>query len=132
MTVSGAIINWLKSFHPEMNNINTDVMHGNVDYALVKEPVRNVKKFISGTEIITEHYQLRARLDSLNDNDSVDNNTWLEALTDWVEKQNRAKNYPDVPETMEIGIASPYYMGRSEDEKAIYQLTIFIRYRREN
>lgn len=136
MTVSGAIIAWLKTFNPEeywkMQNINTDIMHGNVDYALVKEPVRNVKKFVSGAEIITEHYQLRARLDTVHDGDTVDNNAWLEALTAWVEQQNRAKNYPEVPGTMETGIASPYYMGRSEDKKAIYQLTIFIRYRREN
>lgn len=136
MTVSGAIIAWLKTFNPteywNMHKINTDVMHGNVDYALVKEPVRNVKKFISGTEIITEHYQLRARLDSVNDNDSVDNNAWLEALTEWVEQQNKARRYPDVSGTQEIGIASPYYLGRSEDKKALYQLTIFIRYRRYN
>lgn len=136
MTVSGAIIAWLKTFNPteywKMHKINTDVMHGNVDYALVKEPVRNVKKFISGTEIITEHYQLRARLDSVNDNDSVDNNAWLEALTEWVEQQNKARMYPDVSGTQEIGIASPYYLGRSEDKKALYQLTIFIRYRRDN
>lgn len=136
MTVSGAIIAWLKTFNPteywKMNNINTDVMHGNVDYALVKEPVRNVKKFISGSQIITEHYQLRARLDSVNDADSVDNNVWLEALTNWVETQNRSRQYPGIPMCQEVGISSPYYMGRSEDKKAIYQLTIFVRYRKEN
>jgi len=136
MTVSGAIITWLKTFNPteywKMNNINTDIMHGNVDYALVKEPVRNVKRFISGNEIITEHFQLRARLDSISDTDSVDNNAWLEALTDWVVKQNKNKSFPAVVGVQEVGIASPYYMGRSEDKKAIYQLTIFIRYRREN
>ncbi|MBO5853115.1 MAG: hypothetical protein J6Q61_00080 [Bacteroidales bacterium] len=134
MTVSQSIIKWLKEFNPteywEMHNINTDLMHNDVDYVLVKEPVQNVKKFISGTQIITEHYQFRARLESINDNDSIDNGAWLEALTDWINTKNREKNYPalDVGEVQEIGIASPFYMGKSEDKKAIYQLTIFIRY----
>lgn len=138
MTVSGAIIKWLKEFNPEeywkMNKINTDVMHGDVDYALVKEPVRNVKNFISGAQIITEHYQLMARLDSINDSDSVDNGAWLEALTEWIDKRNKQKIYPKVDSgtVQEIGISSPFYMGKSEDKKAIYQLTIFIRIRKEN
>lgn len=138
MTISGAIIKWLKDFNPteywQMNKINTDLMHNDVDYVLVKEPIRNVKLFISGTEIITEHYQLRARLDSINDNDSVDNGAWLEALTEWINQKNSAKEFPEVQTgtVQEIGIASPFYMGKSEDKKAIYQLTIFIRIRKEN
>lgn len=138
MTVSGAIIKWLKEFNPteywKMNKINTDVMHSGVDYALVKEPIRNVKTFISGVQIITEHYQLRARLDSFNDRDSVDNGTWLEALTEWINERNTDKVFPEVESgtVQEIGIASPFYLGKSEDKKAIYQLTIFIRIRKES
>lgn len=135
MTNSGQIIEWLKTFNPtsywQMNNIDTDVMHGKVDYALVKEPIRNVKRFISGNEIITEHFQLRARLDSSNNDDSVDNEAWLEALTDWVCTKNRAKSFPAITNIQEVGIASPYFLGRSEDKKALYQLTIFIKYRKE-
>ena len=38
MTVSEAIIQWLKQFAPEkMRQIDTDRMHGDVDFALVKE-----------------------------------------------------------------------------------------------
>lgn len=134
MTVSEAIIKWLKEFNPEeywkMKRINTDIMHGDVDYALVKEPVRNVKNYISGTKIITEHYQLRARLECCTNNDSVDNGAWMEALTKWIEERNEQKIFPDLQSDMvqEIGIASPFYMGRNEENKAIYHLTIFIRY----
>lgn len=137
MTVSDAVIQWLKEFNLEeywrMNNINTDVMHSDVDYVLVKEPIQNVKKYISGTQIITEHYQLRARLDSVSDSDSIDNTAWLQALTDWIERKNRVKAYPEITagEVQEIGIATPFFMGVSEEKKAIYQLTIFIRYRKE-
>jgi len=137
MTVSGAVIRWLKEFDLEeywrINNINTDVMHNDVDYVLVKTPIQNIKKYLSGTKIITDHYQLRARLDSVSDSDSIDNNTWLEALTDWIEKRNTEKDYPQLEsgEAQEIGISAPFFMGVSEDKKAIYQLTIFIKYRKE-
>lgn len=136
MTVSEAIITWLKTFKPnglwDMQTINTDVMHSTVDYALVKEPIRNVKRYISGTEIITEHYQLRAKLDSTNDTDSVENGAWLEQLTDWVETKNKNKEFPLLADVKEVGIASPFYVGRTEDKKAIYQLTIFITFRKGN
>ena len=139
MTVSEAIINWLKEFNPEelwkMQQINTDLMHHDVDYVLVKEPVRNVKTFISGTQIITEHYQLRARLDSFSDNDSMENGEWMETLTDWIFKRNWNKDFPQLQSgiVQEIGVTTPFYMGKSEDKKAIYQLTIFIRYmKKEN
>lgn len=134
MTVSESIINWLKEFNPQelwqMKKIDTDLMHHDVDYVLVKEPVRNVKNFISGTQIITEHYQLRARLDSYNDNDSVENGAWMEALTEWIGERDRSKVYPGLQsgEVQAIGVSTPFYMGKSEDKKAIYQLTIFIRY----
>lgn len=135
MTVSEAIIKWLMSFkQEEMKKINTDIMHSSVDYVLVKEPVRNIKNFISGAQFITEHYQFRARLSSITDDDSVDNGAWMEALTEWIDKKNRSKEYPQlsIGEVQGIGVSSPFYMGRSEDKKAIYQLTIFIRYRKEN
>lgn len=134
MTVSKAIIDWLKEFNPEeywkMQNINTDLMQHDVDYVLVKEPTRNVKKFISGTQVITEHYQFRARLSAYTNMDAVDNDAWMEALSEWIEERGREKVYPQlsVGEVQDIGISTPYYMGRNENNEAIYQLTIYIRY----
>lgn len=134
MTVSEAVINWLKEFNPEelwkMQKINTDMMHHDVDYVLIKEPVKNVKKFISGTRVVTEHYQFGARLDSFNDNDSVENEAWMEALTAWIEKRDWNRDYPKLQcgTVQEIGVSTPFFLGRSEDKKAVYQLTIFIRY----
>ena len=134
MTVSKAIINWLKEFNLKdywgIEKVGTDLMRQDVDYALVKEPVRNVKRFISGTEIITEHYQFLARLDSYTDADSEDNDVWMDALSEWIRKRNRDKVYPkiDADQVQEIGISSPSYMGRNDKNEAIYQMTIFIRY----
>ena len=139
MTVSEAIISWLKEFNPDeyrkMQRINTDLMHNDVDYALVKEPVQNVRSYVSGMKVITEHYQFRARLDSINDNDSLENSAFMEALTCWIEKRNWNKDFPllQCGTVQEIGVSTPFYLGASNDKKAIYQLTIFIRYiKKEN
>lgn len=139
MTVSEAIISWLKEFNPDeyrkMQRINTDLMHNDVDYALVKEPVQNVRSYVSGMKVITEHYQFRARLDSINDNDSVENSAFMETLTCWIEKRNWNKDFPllQCGTVQEIGVSTPFYLGASNDKKAIYQLTIFIRYiKKEN
>lgn len=134
MTVSSRIVEWLKTFRLEesenIRQIDTDLMHGNVNYALVKEPVANVKKFISGAEVHKEHYQILARLDTQTNADCVDNGAWLEALTEWIEKKNRAKEFPvlEGADVRKIGIANPFYMGKNEQEKSIYQMTIFIEY----
>lgn len=139
MTVSEAIIRWLKEFNPDeyqkMQRINTDLMHNDVDYALVKEPVQNVRSYVSGMKVITEHYQFRARLDSINDNDSMDNSAFMESLTGWIEKRNWNKDFPSLQcgTVQEIGVSTPFYLGASNDKKAIYQLTIFICYiKKEN
>ena len=62
--------------------------------------------------------------------DAVDNDAWMEALSNWIEEKSRKKVYPklSVGVVQDIGIASPYYMGRNEKNEAIYQLTIYIRY----
>lgn len=137
MIVSEAIIRWLKEFNPEnlwaMQKINTDVMHNNVDYVLVKEPVRNVKTFISGTQVITEHYQFQARLPMVSDSESVENSEWLETLTEWIDERDKNGEYPKLQSNtvQAIGISSPFYVGRTESRKAVYQMTIFIRYMRK-
>ena len=67
MTVSSAIIKWLKSFNPteywKMGKIDTDIQSAEVEtYSVMKEPVRNIKSYISGRKIITDHYMIQARL----------------------------------------------------------------------
>ena len=115
-----------------MKKINTEVMHSDVDYVLIKAPIKNEKTFISGTKIITEQYQLGARLDSICDKDSVDNTVWLEALETWIEKRNLEKNFPvlSAGTVQEIGIATSFFKGHDTGKKAIYQLTIYIKYKK--
>lgn len=134
MTVSGAVINWLKTFDPQesgaMKRIDTDLMHGNVDYALVKEPVRNVKKSVTGDQTITEHYTLQARLPTITNTDSVESSEFMEELEQWVEECEDRKEYPDIPNATvtAIAITTPFYVGSTEQDNSIYQMTISIVY----
>ena len=137
MTVSSAIIKWLKTFNPEeywrMKRIDTDLMHGDVDYALVKEPVRNVKSYLSGKKIITDHYMIVARLPITTNDDCIDNSGFGEALEDWVAKQDKDKIFPQIPDAtvLQISVTTPFYMGKTETNKSIYQMTVAIKYEKE-
>lgn len=131
MTVSQSIIKWLKEFSPDdMKHIDTDRMHGNVNYMLVKEPITNVKKYISGAEIHKDFYQIVARRDIQTNSNCVENGSWMEQLTDWIEERNRKKEFPrvDGADVKKIGVSSPFYMGDNVQNEALYQMTIFIEY----
>lgn len=132
MTVSGAIITWLKTFDPQgsMGRIDTDLMHGNVDYALVKEPARNAKKSVTGDETITEHYTLQARLPNLTNADSVESSEFMEALEQWVEACDDRREYPEITQgtVTAMAITTPFYVGKTGQDNSIYQMTISIVY----
>lgn len=137
MTVSEAIIKWLKTFNPEeywkMKHIDTDLMHGNIDYALIKEPVRNVKTYLSGTKVITEHYQIVARLPTNTNSDCVDNIGFCEALEHWVEEQNRNHALPEIPDAkvQKAEVTTPFYTLKTETNKSVYQMTVGVTYVKE-
>ena len=138
MTVSDAIIKWLKSFSSEeyynLKHIDTDLMHGDVDYAVIKEPVRNVKTYLSGKKIITEHYMIAARLPSTTNDDCVDNNGFGSALEEWVEKKNSNRDLPviDGAITQKVTVTTPFCISKTETNNSIYQMTVGITYVKEN
>ncbi len=137
MTVSSAIIKWLKTFNPEeywkMKHIDTDLMHGDVDYALIKEPVRNVKSYMSGKKVITDHYMIMARLPNISNSDCIDNNGYGEALEDWVFEQDKVKNFPQIPDATvsQISVTTPFVAGKIETGNIVYQMTVAIKYVKE-
>ena len=137
MTVSESIIKWLKTFNPEeywkMKHIDTDLMHGDVDYAVVKEPVRNIKTYHSGKKVITEHYMIAARLPNITNDDCIDNTGFGEELEKWVATQNINKNLPEIADAVvqKVDVTSPFYMGKTETNKSIYQMTVGITYVKE-
>ncbi|MCH5271578.1 MAG: hypothetical protein J1E83_12650 [Lachnospiraceae bacterium] len=138
MTVAGSIIEWLKKFSIDarkLSVIDTDVQSGEEDtYSLVKEPVQNVKTYISGKKCYTDHYMIQARLPSQYDGDRVNNLEFGEALEEWVSRKNHDGDFPDIPgaSVQKISITTPFYMGRTETNNSIYRMTIAIQYEKEN
>lgn len=138
MTVSQAIIKWLKEFDPaeywRMQKIDTDIQSAEVDsYSLVKEPVQNVKSYMSGKKEYTNHYTIQARLSSKPNSDRIDNSGFGEALENWIREKNSKKELPDVSDAVvkAIGVTTPFYIGKTAENDSIYQMTIAIKYEKE-
>lgn len=134
MTVSGAIIAWLKTFEVEeywkMRHIDTDFMHGNVDYVLMKEPTQNVTTLVTGDKVFEDYYMLQARLPNNTNADNTDNNEFGEELENWVRKKNKNREYPVIPGAVvtAVGITTPFYVGKVDKGNSIYQMTISVKY----
>ena len=138
MTVSEAIITWLKEFNPaeywKMKKIDTEQQSPHVDsYSLAKEPVQNVKPYLSGKKVYTDHYTFRARLSSSTPEDRIDNNGFGEALENWVRKKDSLEEYPELTDAVvkSIDVTTPFYVGRTDNNSFVYQMTIAIEYEKE-
>lgn len=131
MTVSESVIQWLYGF--DMKDISTDIQKADVGYSLAKEPVQNVKTYLSGKKEYTEHYTIRARLPSQTDTDRIANNDFGEKLSEWVESMNAAGQFPaiDDADVNEIAVTTPFYMGATSTNASIYEMTIAIKYVKE-
>lgn len=139
MTVLNGIINWLNTFKPKeyarMEEISTDVLEARVNsFSVGKEPIINKKKYVSGREVITEHYTLNALLCSFDDEERALNNEWGELLERWVKEQEEKENYPQLEgmSVKRIEVTTPFCMGRTSENESIYQMTIAIKYEKEN
>ena len=138
MTVSEAIIKWLNEFNPaeywKMKKIDTEQQSPHVDsYSLAKEPVQNVKPYLSGKKVYTDHYTFRARLSSSTPEDRIDNNGFGEALENWVRKKASLEEYPELTDAVvkSIDVTTPFYVGRTDNNSFVYQMTIAIEYEKE-
>ena len=135
MTVSESVIRWLKGFDASrLKSINTDMLAADVkSYALIKEPTQNVQSFLSGRKVITEHFTLMARLPSKTNSTRIDTSGFGEALEDWINEQDSTGNYPKVEDAkvQKISVTTPFFLGKSEENDSLYQLTIAIKYMKE-
>lgn len=139
MTVSDSIITWLKRFTAEglerIRTIDTDALKAtSASYGLIKDPQENIKHYMSGRELHTDYYQFSARLGSETNMDRADNQAWLEGLVEWVGERRQDRDFPVLRpglKCVDISITSPFFMGRSDNNTAVYQLTIAIEYEKE-
>lgn len=138
MTVSESIISWLKEFdsaeNSGMNRIDTEQQSSKVDsYSIVRAPVQNVKSYLSGNKVYTDHYTFQARLSSQTDPDRIDNNEFGESLEVWVKEQNINGNFPKIADAtvQSVSVQTPFYVGKTGDNSNVYQMTIAIKYEKE-
>lgn len=128
-TVSDAIITWLKTNN--ISKIDTDRQSANtMEYALIKEPTVNEKRYVSGKVIRTEYYQFSARLDSQTDFDRRENGSWFEDLEKWIAEQDASGNFPVIQnaDVSKIRVTSSFCLGATQDNNSIYSITIEITY----
>lgn len=137
MTVSGAVIDWLKGFsldeYWKMKRIDTDIQSSKVmTFSLAKEPIQIEKAYISGRKEYTDHYTIMARLSSNADVERIENHEFGEALEAYVRDKNSREDYPEIPGAVvkDVRVTTPFYMGRTGENDSIYQMTIAIKYER--
>lgn len=138
MTVSEAVIKWMKGFDTsefqKINEIDTDMQSAEVDsYSLVKEPVQNMKSYLSGKKEYTDHYMLQARLSSISNTERIENNGFGEALEKWVSQKNLERDFPVIPDAVvkRISVTTPFYAGKTENDNIVYQMTVAVKYEKE-
>lgn len=138
MTVSEAIIQWLMTFDSseywKMNQIDTEQQSPTVDsYSLVRAPVQNVKNYLSGRKVYTDHYTIHARLSNQSDADRIDNNGFGEALENWVRGKDANGEFPVLADAkvQSVSITTPFYVGKTDKNDSVYQMTIAIKYEKE-
>lgn len=134
MTVIESIISFLQDYDQEAK-IGIDKLESQtVSYSLMKAPQENVERFISGTEIHTDHYQLMARMDAVSEAERISNNAWGQGIAEWICQKSNAGVYPELEgyRCTDIGISTPFFMGSTPDNSsAVYQMTFFIKYVKE-
>lgn len=133
MTVSQAIVNWLKNY--EAIKIETNhVQDGSDKYGLFKSPNRNVKDFINQEYEITEYYQFLARQSCHSDSERKEVDEWLEDLTYWADDYSYYYGYPELGNNRKIVsieiTGNPYPM-EADAREALYQIALSITYTRE-
>ena len=133
MTVSESIIKWLYGF--DMNRIDTDIQKsGTGTYSLAKEPIQDIKSYLSGRKEYTDYYTIQARLSSQTDADRIANNDFGEKLSKWVKERNKAEDFPLIEDSLvhEITITTPFYMGATSTNDSKYEMTIPVKYVKES
>lgn len=134
MTITESIINWLLEFNEEgkrMEMIDVDRQSAEVEsYSLIKEPVVNSTTNVLGEETVTAHYTLMARLADNTNTDRIENNAFGEAMEAWIEEKNDRMEYPVIPkgEVQEVKVTTPFFVGRTETNNSVYQMTVALRY----
>lgn len=138
MTVSECIKEWLSAYPDvDISEMATDFIEGDTgSFAIYKSPNRNVDRYNDGSCLVTEYYQFFARQSTMMDSERIGNQQLLADLEAWVEDKDWNEDYPDLSqagslECQEISVSGSATIMSQEDDNAIYQITIAVKYLKE-
>lgn len=137
MTIAESLIKWLMEFNEDgkrMKKIDVDRQSAEVEsYSLIKEPTVNSTKNVLGEETVTVHHTLMARLADQTNTDRIENHAFGEAMEEWIEEKNDRREYPALTKgkVVEVRVTTPFFVGRTETNNSVYQMTVALKYEKK-
>lgn len=114
-----------------------DALSGNgIEYAIetgVFNPI--VQQYVNGDSLRQYQFNFTSRqYYSMNRIQNINNSAFYENLASWVEEQDRAENYPELPDGCEVQsmeVQSPGYIFDASMKNARYQIQLRLTYYKE-
>lgn len=136
MTISESIVTWLNEYDgADFSEMSTDFIKSDIgSFAIFKSPQNVKKKYLDGSSTNMDFYNIFAQKSIVEEDERVDNQQFTDDLEDWVEERNINKDFPvlkDKCTCLEIGVNNSSAINSMEESKAIYQVTIKIKYYKE-
>ena len=102
-------------------------------YALQPAGNSRVNKDILGNKTYENDYVFYAKEAAADEVDRQDNYSFMESLFEWLEDQDEAENFPELPDgyTAESLTVANIVLFELEDHTGLYQIQIKFRYRKE-
>ncbi|MCM1258800.1 MAG: hypothetical protein NC307_13225 [Roseburia sp.] len=138
MTISECLKDWLGKFPGfSSDTILTDRIEAPDGMsALYKSPNKSVVPLNDGSKRVTEYYQFFFRGATIEESQRISNNQLVEDLENWVEEKEFEEDYPDLSQAgkyicEEIALSGYGSVSFQEEDNAVYQITIEIKYLKE-
>lgn len=135
---------WLQTYEPINEIAITEEIHyegvseSEINLALQRTGFENLPlKYITDTGWYRQYaYMLLLKNESEIDEQKLTNLDWLDDLSDWLQEQNKNKNFPlleDNWEVKKVSCANALTYAQSEDgATSVYSLQIYFNIRKEN
>lgn len=132
-TVSEALKAWLKTCPiASVVDVDTDRLEAQAEACgIYKQANRVVVDYVDGSKLITEYYYFLTRQATDLESDRVGNQEFLENLEHWIDDQNEIGALPNYDGVETVEITNGFYMQESEEDEAVYQVSLGITYLRE-
>lgn len=138
MTVSAAVVEWLKGYDGGFeltDTIGTDQMDATPEaYGVFKTPEDSIEEFVDGSRDVTVHYLFLARQPSQTDGLRKDAHEWLEGLERWIWTQSMRRRLPVLDQGRHcngVRVSNSYAAEEQTDAETVYQIGLEINYYEE-